>query len=661
MTTPRNSLSLRETLLVGAALGILLPAMILAAVQLTGKFENDINLRVRAPMQESANILASGIGVTIWNVDRNVAKELIEAISRNPDFVRISVTDELGQVFIERQPAVIPAGPLLHEERDVMYGGKRIGRLTLEFNPARVKQELRDDLIELAAALLAQVGMSFAVIWFLFDRRIIRPLQSLQESAQRLARGEFNQALRWQRDDELGLLAKGLDSMRSSLADLNIEREQKTLALNAELLERKRAEDALRASQAQFSAIFAASPVAMTVSRAGGAFPIIDVNTAWVRQFGLQRDAATGTSGETNGLWMHQDERRALLDALVASGEIFHQRAWLQRIDTRTAMLCEISGRVIGRDSESLVILAYEDITAKQKYEENILQLNTELENRVEDRTRKLSDALAQLTAAHTELVRSEKMAALGSLVAGVAHELNTPIGNSLTVASTMLDHSKSFGIKLSAGLKRSQLDEYVDLVRTGSDILTRNLNRAGELIASFKQVAVDQTSENRRQFSLKETVNEIVLILGTTLRKATHRVVCDIPAEIYLVSYPGPLGQVLTNLINNATLHAFDGRQAGTITIAAKSISEDWIEMTVRDDGAGIPENNMVRIFDPFFTTKLGQGGSGLGLSIVYNIVTNLLGGTIQVQSSPKTGSCFTLRVPRTAPVASPTSNAVT
>jgi len=315
-------------------------------------------------------------------------------------------------------------------------------------------------------------------------------------------------------------------------------------------------------------------------------------------------------------------------------------------------MYCDLSGRLVELGGERVLIMAFDDITEKHRYEENILQLNTTLEQRVLDRTQELTDAMGQLRAAQSELVRSEKMSALGSLVAGIAHELNTPIGNSLTVASTLQDHASSFSESMAKGLTRSRLDEFVTNTQQGAGILMRGLQHAAELVSSFKQVAVDQTSLNRRTFDLQSTVLEILLTLGPGIRKSSHSVVTDIPPDIVMDSFPGPLGQVLTNLINNALLHAFDGREHGTVTIRATLDDPQRIQLLIADDGVGIPQAHLARVFDPFFTTKLGQGGSGLGLNIVYNLVTKTLGGTIHVASTEGQGASFRMILPRKAPV---------
>lgn len=296
---------------------------------------------------------------------------------------------------------------------------------------------------------------------------------------------------------------------------------------------------------------------------------------------------------------------------------------------------------------------------ARQDAEAALRELNEALDGRVRERTvalartnEELSNALDTLQRAQGDLVRSEKLAALGALVAGVAHELNTPIGNSVTVASTLVENSESFAEELDKGLKRSTLNSYVDSSRRAAELLLANLQRAAGLVSSFKQVAVDQTSEQRRRFEVAEVVNEIMAMLHPQLRKLPIEIRLDTPPGLVLDSYPGPFGQVVANLVNNAALHAFtDGRARGLIRIDARALA-DGVEVVVSDDGVGIPPDHMDRIFDPFFTTRLGQGGSGLGLNIVYNIVTGMLGGRVRVDSKPGEGAAFIVTLPLAAPL---------
>jgi signal transduction histidine kinase len=248
--------------------------------------------------------------------------------------------------------------------------------------------------------------------------------------------------------------------------------------------------------------------------------------------------------------------------------------------------------------------------------------------------------------------VRAEKMAALGNLVAGVAHELNTPLGNGVMAVSAMRDATRQFRLRMADGVRKADLQGLVDNLAQGFDIAERNLRRAGDLVHSFKQVAVDQTSSQRRPFELAEVVHGIVVSLRPSLAHTPWRIEVDVPAAgLALDSYPGPLGQVIANLVQNAVLHGFDGRDHGTVRITAERAADARIVLRVADDGKGIPPELIERVFDPFMTTKMGRGGSGLGLHVSYNAVTNLLGGTLRVHSVPGEGACFEVWLPAVAP----------
>jgi signal transduction histidine kinase len=261
------------------------------------------------------------------------------------------------------------------------------------------------------------------------------------------------------------------------------------------------------------------------------------------------------------------------------------------------------------------------------------------------------ADAYRQLKDAQTQLVSQEKLAALGALMAGVAHELNTPIGNSLLIASTLLQKTEELETQMNgAGLKRSALASYLQDAHKAHELVMRGLTSAAGLVNSFKQVAVDRTTEQRREFNLEQVSMEVIATMMNRIRASSHRIEIEMPDNIALDSYPGPYGQVIANFINNALLHAFAPGASGGLWLRAQAPVEGRVLITFRDNGGGIAPEHVSRIFDPFFTTKLGQGGSGLGLSISYNIITSLMGGQISVHTSPQ-GTTFTLDLPLTAP----------
>lgn len=259
---------------------------------------------------------------------------------------------------------------------------------------------------------------------------------------------------------------------------------------------------------------------------------------------------------------------------------------------------------------------------------------------------------IAKLETATSQLVQSEKLASLGSLVAGVAHELNTPLGNSLMVASAMAGRIDEFAQLLAEGALRKQaLLDFVEYCRNAATLLQRNSQRAAGLIGNFKEVAVDQTSMRRRSFDLRQAIDEVLSTLEPKLKHTAHRLEVDVPTGIVLESYPGPIEQIIANLVANSLLHGFDGIAAGTIRIAAEQTAGGQVALRYADDGVGINAADARKVFDPFFTTKLGSGGSGLGLYIVYNLTTGVLGGSIKLSSEPGRGVLFELLLPLVAP----------
>jgi ligand-binding sensor domain-containing protein/signal transduction histidine kinase len=257
------------------------------------------------------------------------------------------------------------------------------------------------------------------------------------------------------------------------------------------------------------------------------------------------------------------------------------------------------------------------------------------------------ADAYRQLKDTQAQLAAAEKLASLGSLVAGVAHELNTPIGNSLLMASTLQEKTDALAARFAeSNLKKSELEGWIGAASEASALIQRSLQAAAELVNSFKQVSVDQASTQRRRFDLAQACQEIAATIMNQVRRGGHALELRVEPGIQMDSYPGPLGQVLLNFVNNALLHAFDG-PGGTMVVAASRLGAERVRIEFSDNGRGIPSEHLSRIFDPFFTTRMGQGGTGLGLNIAWNIATTLLGGTIRVESGAERGTVFILDLP--------------
>jgi signal transduction histidine kinase len=282
-----------------------------------------------------------------------------------------------------------------------------------------------------------------------------------------------------------------------------------------------------------------------------------------------------------------------------------------------------------------------ENAIAKRKTEDELRASKEKAEN-----------ALHELNAAQQNLIDAERLAALGGLVAGVAHEVNNPIGISLTVASSFARRAEMFEAELRSetGLGRSQLEEFVRTSRDAAQQLVGNLHRAGELIQSFKQVAADRSHAERRQFNLSEATDQIIASLRPALKKASITLSVEVPESLVIDGYPGSYGQILTNLFLNAANHGFADGRSGAITISAKPRGNDDVEIIFADNGAGMTPDVQRQAFDPFFTTRRNEGGTGLGLHIVYNLVTQQFGGRMMLDSRPGKGATFRIIMPRAA-----------
>ncbi|WP_017296895.1 sensor histidine kinase [Nodosilinea nodulosa] len=258
-----------------------------------------------------------------------------------------------------------------------------------------------------------------------------------------------------------------------------------------------------------------------------------------------------------------------------------------------------------------------------------------------------LEQAVTKLTTMQSELVEAEKMAALGGLVAGVAHEINTPVGISITMASTLMDETQLLLKALEAGpLRRSLLNHYLQVAEESASLILSNLNRAGELVQSFKQVAVDQVASERRRFAVKPYLEEIAVSLSPQLKYTAHRLTVTGNDTIVLNNYPGAFAQVVTNLVTNSLTHAYPPQAQGHLQFDVQQCG-DQVVVQYSDDGCGIPEAVLSRVFDPFFTTARDRGGTGLGLHIAYNLVTQKMQGQIDVRSQVGEGTQFILTIP--------------
>ncbi|MEO0980609.1 MAG: HAMP domain-containing sensor histidine kinase, partial [Pseudomonadota bacterium] len=296
---------------------------------------------------------------------------------------------------------------------------------------------------------------------------------------------------------------------------------------------------------------------------------------------------------------------------------------------------------ILASSLQSMVQRRHHDLQKIQEYQTNLEEL-------VARRTE-------QLKLVQEELIQADNLAALGALVAGVSHELNTPLGNALMAATTINDSTDQLKTELDQqSLSKETLENEIKRISETANIIEKTLGRARELVGNFRQVAVDRQSEKKRAFNFDHIIRETLATLQPTLKKTSFNLDLNLKADVVIEGYPGAVSQVLSNLVENAIKHGYEGRSTGDIKIQTSVLDErggNKILLSCRDFGVGIPEKNLKKVFEPFFTTKFGKGSSGLGMAICYQLVTEALNGSMSVTSKVGSGTEFSIEIPLKTP----------
>lgn len=441
-------------------------------------------------------------------------------------------------------------------------------------------------------------------------------------------------------------------TLNPARSDTNNNQQQnaKFVAIVRDVTQEQQTAAKLHESEIRFRHLFEKSPIPMLLT--DGQL-VNDINTSFKHIFGLSFVHGTRLEKWKNLLFSDDASTQhfirdwyASLGALQQKDSVFLKHIYHIKGQRKQKYYFQIGLASVGNE----ILVSFNDLTEQLLANNKLEELNKALESKVQERTTNLENALNNLKSAQAELVRAEKLASLGALVAGVAHELNTPIGNALMVSSVIKQNIDQLHKARTGSLSRSEFERHLNNITDSADIMQRNLSRTAELIVSFKQVAIDQTTYQRRTFQLHEVIHEVLLTIGPTIKRNNIRLLENIGADIRMDSYPGPLGQVLINLVNNAVTHAFNGQSERLIEITGRHQDEHHVQLEVTDNGCGIDPKNLAKIFDPFFTTKFGQGGSGIGLYIVYSMIHDLFGGTIEVSSTVQNGTTMRITLPKIA-----------
>jgi PAS domain S-box-containing protein len=432
--------------------------------------------------------------------------------------------------------------------------------------------------------------------------------------------------------------------------------------------EKQTQKERLRASEERLRAIFKSEPHCVKVFGSCGA--LLEINPAGLDT--LQADCIEQLNGQVLTDLIDVEDRPVFMDKMskALSGEsgqiIVHVRGLRGARRIMRVYFSPLAGRGKG-ERQALVISV--DVTQEMEAKRDILELNETLELKVANRIRELRESHDELMRAHKSLrdakerlVEQEKLSALGGLVSGLAHELNTPLGNGLLMSTTMSHKLSALAARLdgqeSSVLKKSELRQFVDEMDACAKVVTANVRKAGDLVSSLKQVAVDRVGEARRVFLVDDLACDVEMAMTPALRAAKCVVRRNVQSGLRLDGYPGKLGQVISNLISNALIHAFDdlnhdgqgnemNEKPRIIWVEAKAVEADMVELRISDNGRGISPENRKRIFEPFFSTRQSRGGSGLGLHIVRSIVLGVLGGTIELVDELGKGVCVCARFP--------------
>lgn len=634
----RRSLALRQTFWVLAL--TMLTGLITSSVRMTTDYYRDQEF-LKEHIEQLFIISEASAAQSLYHLDTRQGERIAEGLFSLPIIGRVRLVDDFGMVFVQRERdradhaltplmvKIIQPAPFRHA---LVFSpaNTAVGYIEIELDAHPIFMELfRRSALAMMMDVIQYLTMA-AILAYIFYHTLGRPLlrMTTQISTIHPSRPGKQRILipHGNEENELGQLAETVNEILSRLQALNQELEQRVKERTADLSRERE----------QLLSIFDSIDEVIYVTDPSN-HEILFVNQAFKELW-----------GDATGKKCHEIIHGNNLPCIhcttlnLESGkphtkphEFFNPASlnWFRRLNRSIRWP---DGRVVRYE------MAF-DITM-QKEAENILK---ERSDELERINKELTDSIKALQSAREQLVQSEKMASLGSLVAGISHEINTPIGNSITAATFLGEKTLNILNLFSKNeLRQSDFTSFMDTAKEATEILQANLQRAADLIASFKQVAVDQTSNQCRQFKLKAHIEDTLLSLSPRLRHTCQKVIINCRNDLLLFQNPGAISQIATNLILNSVTHAFDPDDEGEIHFDI-STSGDIVEIIYWDNGRGISPQTLRHIFDPFYTTARGEGGTGLGMHITYNLVTQTLKGTISCESPESGGIRFVIRFP--------------
>lgn len=638
----RNTLSLRLLSYILAVSTLL--ALLITLLQLFWDYRQDVG-QVQNSLDQIESSFVQPIAASLWNLDEEQILVQLEGIMNLPAMQFVEVKEMMG----ETQVRLLSLGTEqsqydLTREYRLTYQGEEVGRLFVASSLAQIYQRLIEkSLVIMVTQTIKTLVVSFCIL-LIFHLKVVRHLNRMAQFSREFDLEKMGEELLLEgrqpnppRPDELDILANTLNQNRQTLLQEFRARQEFT-----ERLKRER----------DFSTTLINSSN-LIICCLDQQLVIQTINPAAVLLTGYVQQEMQGKS------WLHffvSEPERPQVAGELAAMTLLENREITTRDQQGDELILQWNFVPFyeGDSLRYLIAFGY-DITPLKRVEREISRLNEQLEAKVQQRTASLQQSNAELTRAYDNLklaqqslVESEKMASLGSLVAGVAHEINTPIGISVTAASFQQERLKEFHRKIDEKqLSRTYLTELLQTLDESSHLLQNNLRRASDLISSFKQVAVDQSSQAHYKFNVADNLHQVVVSLGHKLKKSQTEVNIQCDPKLDILSYPGSFAQIYANLILNSINHGFEDRPLPHQVDIQVTQEEGMLQIDYRDNGKGIEPSILPRIFDPFVTTKRGMGGSGLGTHIIYNLVVQLLRGQISCDSEPGQGVHFQIRVP--------------
>ena len=637
-----NSLSIRLLSYILACSTLL--AALITMLQLFWDYRQDVG-QVEDSLTQIESSFLQPIASSLWNLDEEQIKVQLEGIMNLPSMQYVEVKEVMGDSAVK----LVSLGTErenydISREFNLTYQGEVVGKLFVASSLEMIYHRLWEkSLLIMASQTIKTLVVSFCIL-LIFYYKVVRHLNRIANYTEQLKPGNLNIPLQLEgrqsgnlQPDELDLLAVSINRMRISLSD--------------ELDARQQVSEKLKQERDFSTTLINSSNLIICCLDTN--LQIVTVNPAAVLLTGYVQEELQGAS------WLERfvstPERDHLSNELTDAGILENREVTTQDQQGRELILqWNFVPFYEGADLKYRIAFGY-DITPLKRVEREIIRLNEQLEAKVEQRTHSLKESNDQLGMAYDNLkmaqqslVESEKMASLGSLVAGVAHEINTPVGISVTAASFLQERIRDFHQKIDEKqLSRSYLTELIHSLDESSQLLQNNLRRASDLISSFKQVAVDQSSQAHYKFNVADNLHQVAVSLGHQLRKSQSEMSIECDPELNIYSYPGSFAQIYSNLILNSIRHGFDEWQGERKILIQVTRHDTELHIDYRDTGKGIDPQILPRIFDPFVTSKRGQGGSGLGTHIVYNLIVQLMHGRITCESKPDQGARFQIRLP--------------